>query len=200
MTDTILTLVTEYGLWLIGITTFLSCIAVPVPASLMMIAGGAFAASGDLPLAGTVAAAYVGTVIGDQISFAIGRRGEHMFQRLQTGTSRHNILLKRAKEFSVKRGLMGVFLSRWLFCPLGPYVNFIAGATGIKWFTFTIAATAGEAIWITLYTGLGYTFSNQIDLVSDLSSNISALLVVALIAVLLGRYLFRAASKGTSDV
>ena len=25
------------------------------------------------------------------------------------------------------------FLSRWLFSPLGPYVNFLGGATGLPW-------------------------------------------------------------------
>ena len=47
-----------YGPALLGITTFLSCLALPVPSSLMMIAAGAFVASGDLSLPMVAATAY----------------------------------------------------------------------------------------------------------------------------------------------
>ncbi|MGR3660683.1 MAG: DedA family protein [Paracoccaceae bacterium] len=195
MTDAILELVPEYGLWLIALTTFLSCLAIPVPASLIMIAGGAFASSGDLSLSGTMTAAYAGAIAGDQTGFAIGRRGETMFTRLQNDPGTRGKMLKRADVFADKWGRLGVFLSRWLFSPLGPYVNFVVGATGLGWLTFTISAAAGEIIWVSLYTGLGYLFSNHIDMVADIASNISALLAAALVAALLGRYLFKTASK-----
>jgi membrane-associated protein len=195
MTDTILELISEYGLWLVGLTTFLSCLALPVPASLMMIAGGAFAASGDLSLTGTVIAAYVGAVAGDQTGFAIGRRGEGLLARLQNNPGKRGQMLIRADAFADKWGRLGVFLSRWLFSPLGPYVNFITGATGRGWLNFTISAAAGEVIWVALYTGLGYAFSNHIDMVAEFASNISALFAAALVAALLGRYLFKSATN-----
>lgn len=195
MTDTILELVPEYGLWIVALTTFLSCLAMPVPASLMMIAGGAFASSGDLSLTATMAAALAGAILGDQTGFVIGRRGETMFTRMQNDPGKRGKMLKRADVFADKWGRLGVFLSRWLFSPLGPYVNFIAGATGLGWLTFTIAAAAGEVIWVTLYTGLGYTFSNHIDMVVEFTSNISYLLAAAVVAALLGRFLFKSASK-----
>jgi membrane protein DedA with SNARE-associated domain len=199
MTDTILELIAEYGVWLVGLTTFFSCLAMPVPASLMMIAGGAFAASGDLSITSTAIAAYIGAVAGDQTGFAIGRRGEGLLARMQNNPGKRGQMLKRADAFADKWGRLGAFLSRWLFSPLGPYVNFISGATGLGWLTFTISAAAGEVIWVVLYTGLGYTFSNHIEMVADLASNISGLLAAALVAVLLGRYLFRAASPGAPD-
>jgi len=50
MTDTVFILVANYGSLALFVITFLSCLAVPVPASLMMLTGGAFAASGDMGL------------------------------------------------------------------------------------------------------------------------------------------------------
>ncbi len=41
MTETILALVPVYGLALIAVATFLSCLAVPMPASLVMLSAGA---------------------------------------------------------------------------------------------------------------------------------------------------------------
>lgn len=48
MSDTLLQLLATYGAPLLALTTFASCLALPVPSSLMMLAAGAFVASGDL--------------------------------------------------------------------------------------------------------------------------------------------------------
>jgi len=48
MTDLILTLAADYGVPLLFSVTFLSCLALPVPSSLLMLASGGFAAAGDL--------------------------------------------------------------------------------------------------------------------------------------------------------
>lgn len=195
MNDTILEIVPEYGLWLITITTYLSCLAIPVPASLIMIAGGAFSFSGDLSLVSTATAAYCGAVAGDQSGYAIGRRGKGLFLRLQNHPGKPGKMLKRADTYAEKWGRWGVFFSTWLVSPLGPYVNFIAGAAGLSWIAFTIPAALGEVMWVSIYVGLGYTFSSQIDMIADFASNISALLVAALIAAILGRFLFKSVSN-----
>ena len=50
MIETILALVPTYGLLLVALGTFLSCLALPVPSSLIMLSAGGFAAAGDLVL------------------------------------------------------------------------------------------------------------------------------------------------------
>ena len=192
-------LVPAYGLWLIGVVTFLSCLAVPVPSSLLMVAGGAFAASGDLSLAATGTAAYAGAVAGDQTGFAIGRRGRELVHRLEQGSEQRRALMNKARDFAARRGAIGVFLSRWLLSPLGPYVNFIGGATGLAWSSFTFWAAAGEIVWVTLYTGLGYVFSTQIEMVADIAGNISGFLAAAVVAVFLGRLVLRTGRDGSEN-
>src|SRR5690606_31639872 len=66
-------LVSAYGVVIILIATYLSCLAMPVPTSFVMLAGGGFAASGDLGLVSVVLAALAGAVMGDQSGFYIGR-------------------------------------------------------------------------------------------------------------------------------
>lgn len=192
MNDVILELVSDYSLWLVGITTFLSCLAVPAPASLVMIASGAFAASNDLSLYLTATAALAGAIAGDQSGYAIGRRGQARVTRWGQENGRRGALFNKARDFMQKWGQISVFLSRWLFSPLGPYVNFVAGANGVAWRVFTPAAALGEVIWVALYIGLGFVFADSIEMVADLASNISGLLAAALIAGMLGRFLFRA--------
>jgi membrane-associated protein len=64
MTETILALVPVYGLALIALATFLSCLALPIPSSLIMLSAGGFGAAGDLVLWQAGAAALAGAVAG----------------------------------------------------------------------------------------------------------------------------------------
>ena len=198
MSETLIALVPLYGLWLIAAVTFLSCLAVPVPSSLLMVAGGAFAASGDLSLLATGGAALAGALAGDQAGFAIGRRARGLLERLRQGSESRRALVRRAEAFAGRWGHAGVFLSRWLLSPLGPYVNFIGGATGMGWAAFTFWGAAGELVWVALYTGLGFVFSDQIRMIADLASNISGLLAAGVLAWILGRLVLQG-GRGAPD-
>ena len=70
MTDWLLGLVPQYGLWLLAATTFFSCLALPFPASILMLTAGGFAAAGDLVLWQAFLAAAAGGVAGLQIFLA----------------------------------------------------------------------------------------------------------------------------------
>lgn len=75
MSAAVFALVADYGVWVIAASAFLSCLALPIPTSLMMLTGGAFAAAGDLALWQVMAGAWVGAVFGDQTGYFIGRTG-----------------------------------------------------------------------------------------------------------------------------
>jgi membrane protein DedA with SNARE-associated domain len=185
MTDALFGLVPVYGAWILLVATFLSCLAVPVPTSLMMLAGGAFAASGDLDLWAVALAAWIGAVLGDQVGFLIGRTGgAPLIARV--GRSPHAAEpVARATTFLRDRGGGAVFLSRWLFSPLGPYVNFLGGAGGLRWPVFTLWSGVGEAVWVVVYVALGFAFASRIDAIASLSGNLAGLLAAGAVAVLL---------------
>ena len=165
MSDLVLSLVTEFGAYVIFASAFLSCLALPIPTSLMMLSGGAFVATGDLSLWTVVLAAYAGAVLGDQTGYVLARA-----------------LVER-------RGAVGVFFSTWLLAPLGPWVNFVAGATGFSWARFALWDILGEVIWVTTYVGLGYAFSSSIGTVADVMGNIVGLLVAVTVAIAMGLWI-----------
>ena len=68
-----LALIADYGVPLLFAVTFLSCLALPVPSSLWMLASGGFAATGDLALGQVILAAYAGAVLGDNSGYWIAR-------------------------------------------------------------------------------------------------------------------------------
>lgn len=186
MTDWLLALVPQYGLWLLAATTFFSCLALPFPASILMMTAGGFVAAGDLVLVNTVAAAAAGGIAGDQVGFWAGRKiGTPLLNRLRRDPGRDK-LLSRAVAMLKKKGVAAVFLTRWLFSPLGPWVNLVTGATGFRWYLFTTAGVAGELVWAGLYVGMGYVFAGNIQAASDMLGSILGLLAGGAAVMVLG--------------
>lgn len=191
MTDIFLALVSDWGAPAVAVATFLSCLAVPVPTSLMMLAAGAFVASGDLALAPVLAAAFFGAVLGDQAGFGVGRMaGAAVTGWLRANPARAG-LLDRSQTTVAARGGQAVFLSRWLFSPLGPYVNLLAGGAAMRWPLFSAMSVAGEAVWVGIYVSLGFIFADHLASVASIMADSVGFLSSAVITTLLGMVLLR---------
>ena len=155
MTDLILTLAADYGVPLLFFVTLLSCLALPVPSSLLMLACGGFAAAGDLALPTVMAAAYCGAVIGDNLGYWIARGLGTRLSDWLAKRPKRAALRDKSEAYMAKWGGSSVFFSRWLVAPLGPYVNYVSGLSGFTWSRFTLWSMAGEAVGVGLYVGLG---------------------------------------------
>ncbi|MCR9168884.1 MULTISPECIES: DedA family protein [Marivita] len=188
-------LVADYGVWVLAASCFLSCLLVPIPTSLLMLAGGGFVAAGDLDGGTAFAGAWMGAMLGDQTGFAIGRRFGPLLERFATKRAARKKLYAKASDTVRRKGEIGVFFSTWLFAPLGPWVNLAAGASGLGWLRFTLWDSAGEAIWVAGYIALGYSFAGQLTLISDLTSSLSGFLAAGAITLLLGWMLLKRIKK-----
>jgi membrane-associated protein len=192
MTDFILTLAADYGVPLLFSVTFLSCLALPVPSSLLMLASGGFAAAGDLSFGAVAAAAFCGAVIGDNLGYWIARRFGPRLTSWLANRPRRAAMRDKSQAFMQKWGGSSVFFSCWLVAPLGPYVNYVSGLTGFSWPRFALWGMAGEVVWVGLYVGLGYLFADNITAISALLGSVSGFLVAFVVAVGLGFWLVHA--------
>lgn len=194
MTDWLLQGLASWGLPLLFLTTLASCLALPVPSSLMMLAAGAFVASGDLTATSVILAALMGAIIGDQIGFWVGRQGEPLIQKW-SAEGKKGKLIRRASALLNDWGGIGVFLSRWLFSPLGPYVNFVGGAAGLHHIRFTLWGGLGEVVWVSIYVGLGMTFADNIAAAAELAGDTIGILAGSVLTLGFGMWLLRALRK-----
>jgi membrane-associated protein len=193
MTAWLLALVPQYGLWLLAATTFLSCLALPFPASILMLTAGGFAAAGDLVLWQAFMAAAAGGIAGDQLGYWAGRGlGASLLTRLRKDPARDKLLV-RADALMDRRGVLAVFLSRWLLSPLGPWVNLIAGSTSYGWLRFSLAGVVGESVWAGLYVGAGYGFGGNVEAASEMLGSVLGLVGAVGAVIVLGYWLFSSA-------
>ena len=79
----------------------------------------------------------------DQIGYLIGRHGGAPLLEKVARSPTRAVPLRRARALVDRYGAFGVFFSKSLTAPLGPWVNLIAGATGLSWRRFAIFGSVG---------------------------------------------------------
>ncbi len=185
MSDFLLTQIINYGAPLFAVFLFLGALGIPVGASVLVIAAGAFSQQGILDWPLTALLGLIGAVAGDTISFGIGFYAKHW---LDDRFGRSPAWRNAQRSFDSRAGL-AIYLTRFLITALALPTNLIAGGSGIKFRRFMAYDSLGEFTWIILYGGLGYLFGSQWELVSDFISNFGGLtlgIVVLGIGVWLG--------------
>src|SRR5882724_5579280 len=121
-----------------------------MPASLMLVAAGSFAHFGEMKLWQVIAVASGGSVLGDQIGYGLGRWGGRYAETL-SGKLGAEEKLKSAEQFAKRWGGAGIFFSRWLVTPLGPWLNLTSGMAAYSWPRFVFWDVLGEVTWVVLY-------------------------------------------------
>ncbi len=173
MSDYLLTQIINYGAPLFGLALFLGALGVPVGASLLVIAAGAFSQQALLSWPSTALAGLIGAVLGDIISYGIGRFAKVGVEKRFEKSS----AWKSAQAAFDQRGALAVYLTRFLITALAVPINLIAGGSGFGFWRFLVYDFTGEVTWIFLYGGLGYMFGSQWEMVGEFLSNFGWFLV-----------------------
>src|SRR4030095_12316338 len=140
MSDFLLTQIINYGEPLFAVFLFLGALGVPVGASVLVIAAGAFSQQGILDWALAAVLGLIGAVIGDAISFGIGFYAKDWVDRR---FGRSPAWRNAQKSFDSRAGL-AIYLTRFLITALAVPTNLIAGGSGIKFRRFMAYDTFGE--------------------------------------------------------
>ncbi|MEO2038475.1 MAG: DedA family protein [Martelella sp.] len=192
MNDQFLALVPVYGIPVMALIVFLACLGIPMPAAVIMLFGGSLAASGDLPMLPAIAACLAAASTSDQIGYWVGRKGgaKYLARFAARGPKRQR-LVDRAQDYLERRGVFAIFFTRWLLAQISPYINPVAGAAGMRWRAFTIAAICGQTVWVSTYNLLGFTFSRNIIAVAHVMGNATGFLAAGVISLALFWYITR---------
>ena len=180
MSDFLLTQIINHGAPLFGLILFFGALGIPIPASILLIAAGAFSQQGILDALPTGLLGLFGAVLGDAASFGMGHYAKDWVDKRFAGSS----AWKNARDAFASRAGMAVYLTRFLITALAIPTNLIAGGSGFRFGRFMTYDIAGETTWIILYGGLGYWFGSEWELVGDFIVNFGGFMlgIVILIA------------------
>lgn len=155
-----------------------------VPGELILLVGGAAAASGRVSALAVVGVGMVAAISGEAAGYALGQRfGARVLARAERHPrlARH---LPRVTSLLQDRGAVVVVLSRWA-SPLRALVPLLAGSTRMPYRRFTVANVAGGVLWVALVVWAGYAAASSLEVVAARLGFVGAgaMLLVVLVAL-----------------
>lgn len=186
MPEQLIAIVQDYGALGLAAILMASCVGLPIPSSLVMMALGSFIQHEDMDILPYFLIGFGGAVAGDQAGYMIGRLGSGLLEQGSGGPAWLATSLARAAAFQNHWSDLGIFLSRWLLSPLGPWVNLYSGLTHYSWVRFSLLVIAGEFVWVSVYLGLGMLFSSSVAALADILGSLTWFLVTGTVAIGLG--------------
>jgi len=195
MSDQVLALFSHYGSPALFIIVAIAAVGVPLPVMLLLIVTGSLAAQGAMKIWLAIVVSSAGAIVGDQAGFAIGRWGSialvNRYRQLLGKAEKLKELEHRARRW----GDAGIFFSRWLVSPLGPWINFASGAGNYSWLRFTFWDVVGETFGAVLFIELGSYFSDRVQMVDSVLGDLSWAAVAMIAAAFFGWNLLKVRSQ-----
>jgi membrane protein DedA with SNARE-associated domain len=160
-------LLATYGYTAVLLFVGVESIGVPFPGETMLITAAVYAgATHHLDIAGVIAAAIGGAVIGDNIGFVIGWFGGYpLLRRYGRYIRLDEAKLKVGRYIFMRQGAKVVFFGRFVSV-LRAYAAFLAGTNRMSWRRFLVFNALGGVVWATLYGTAAYLLGSQIDKLS----------------------------------
>jgi membrane protein DedA with SNARE-associated domain/rhodanese-related sulfurtransferase len=174
----------KHGYWVLFASVLGRQACVPVPANLLLLAGGALAGLGKLSFAGVVAFSVAAFLLADLAWYEAGRRWGSRTLHLVCGATRDpgSCVDKIYQTFS-RYGVKTLLVSKFII-GLDAVAAPMAGISGTDRPRFLVFDALGAILWASAYTALGYVFSNQLDRVVTYSAGLAKLVLLAAVAVL----------------
>jgi membrane protein DedA with SNARE-associated domain len=192
----------NYGYLAVAGFVLLEDFGVPVPGETILILGAVYAGTGRLNVLLVGLIGFLAAVAGDNLGFAIGHVGG---RRLLERFGRYILLtperLDKATGFFERHGGKIVVVARFIE-GLRQANGIIAGITGMHWAKFLAFNALGAALWVAVWTSVGYLSGSHINTIYNDATRYDTYLAVAvgvLILAYIARRLWKRSNRSISD-
>ncbi len=181
------------GVALVALLESLALVGMLVPGVALMFAAGALIGFGALPFWPLCVWAMAGAVVGDGLSFWLGRRFRRRIDRVWP-FDRHPELLRRGVAFFRRYGGLSVLFGRFVG-PVRAVIPLVAGMMGMPGGRFVLVNVVSAALWAPAYLLPGVVFGASLELAARVAGRLAVLLVALLalswVGVWLGHRIYR---------
>lgn len=180
--------ITRNAVWgapVLGLTTFgesMVLIGGFFPATALMLVAGGLIANGVLDGPTVLAWCIAGAVLGDAVSYWVGRKLGPRAWRIPA-LKKHRRIMARARLFFRKYGVASIYLCRFMG-PVRAFVPLIAGVTGMPNMKFQLANLGSAVIWVPVMLAPGYLAGKGAKMIGGEHAMEYALGGIAVIALL----------------
>jgi membrane-associated protein len=186
MNDQLLAAVSQYGAPALFVIVAIAAVGVPLPITLLLIVAGSMVSQGAMNLWWAIGLASAGSILGDQAGYAIGRWGGHALVSKFSSRFGKHVDMAAIEAKTRAWGGPGIFVSRWLLSPLGPWINFASGTAEYPWHQFLFWDALGETTGAAIYIAVGRAFSDRVMAMDAMLGDITWAFAALLATVFLG--------------
>lgn len=161
--ETLLQLITVYGLWFVFLNVLIEQLGAPLPAYPVLMVTGALAARGEFHVAALLATAVGACLIADAVWFAIGGwMGRRVLRQLCRISLSPDGCVRQTESVFIRFGAASLMVAK--FVPgFATVATALAGAMRIRRTPFLVYDTIGATLWVGVGLALGWLFSPAID-------------------------------------
>lgn len=158
------------------------------PGTLFFLFFGFSAYNLNLNLSLMIFAATLGAIIGDVISYMLGKHGSGFLLK-------HKKILKLShiedgKKFFSNHGIKSIFIGRFIG-PIRSVLPLIAGSISVNFSRFMFYNILSAFVWVLVYILIGYYFGSHFRQIENFVSNTSIILTIIVIGLLAYYYYFK---------
>ena len=163
---------------------------VALPGELFLALGGIYAARGDLSLVPVMVVGAVAGLLGEIVSFWLGRLYGVRIVRHLPLANRFEKHLDEANDYFDRHGGETVFVGRYISV-VGTFLPFAAGMSDMPFRRFLTFDTVAISLWAVGVTLLGYLLNAQIQLVDRVLSQVGWGLLGLVVLYVGGRFIWK---------
>ncbi|HXT86840.1 MAG TPA: DedA family protein/thiosulfate sulfurtransferase GlpE [Verrucomicrobiae bacterium] len=185
----------RYGYLLLFGWVLAEQLGLPLPSAPLLLAAGALAGTSRMSLIAVVALPIIAAAISDVLWYELGRRrGMKLLNFLCRITLEPDSCVRRTQGHFERRGAWALVFAK--FIPgLNAMAPPLAGAGRMPWPRFAFFDALGTLLWVTVYIGIGYIFSREIERIASrlvfLGRGLFILMVAGLLFYVGWKYLKR---------
>lgn len=148
------------AIFLIALLESLAIAGLVIPGVVLLLAVTAMAGGGGMSFAAALTWAFCGAVLGDLLSFALGRTLHQDIRRIGL-FRRHPQWIARGEAFFQRYGLLGIFIGRFVG-PIRPIIPMVAGMLDMPTLRFVAINLLSALAWAPVYVTPGFVAGRAI--------------------------------------
>jgi membrane protein DedA with SNARE-associated domain len=186
--------VRNYGAFAVMPILTIEALGAPVPGESLLIFASVLAGRGEMSLPSLLIFAWVGSVVGDNIGYLIGRKlGRRTILRYGTKIGLNDERFNGIERVFVRYGSATVLFARF-FSILRQLNGIVAGTLEMSWWRFALLDAAGAALWVTVWVFAPAYFSEHLTFIVGLAHHtkvVASVLLAAGLMLVLGFFIRR---------
>ena len=159
----------------------LTIVGVIIPGALVMFSLGALIGLGHVDFWSAYWWSTWGAIVGDAISFWIGRVFHQGIRRIWPFT-KHPEMITRSEDFFRRHGGKSVLFGRF-FGPVRGTIPTVAGMMDMSWRNFMVANVISGVLWAPVYLLPGMAFGASLDIASRVAGRLAVLILIIVVVL-----------------